>query len=78
MAHYIRRAQETMEIADPHDTMIPTDEIKVTNETAHDRLIISRDTSHEVLFDSETTHEIVLIAHAQQVVLASVTDIHVE
>ena len=43
--------QETMEITDLYDTMIPTDIIKAINETAHDGIIAFIDTSYEAEID---------------------------
>ena len=60
MTLHIAVTQETMEIIDPEDTMIPTDIIKATTETAHDQLVASRDTSHEAQTDYESTQAIFL------------------
>ena len=43
MIHHIEVTQETMVNIDPNDMIIPTDKIKVINETAHDQLIASRE-----------------------------------
>ena len=69
--------QETMEIIDPNDIMISASIIKASNETAHDRLVASRDTSHEAQTDSDSTDAIVLAGHAHQVVFAFTIDAHV-
>ena len=69
MILHIRVTQETMEIIDSNDTMIPTDIIEVNSETALDQLIFFRDMSSEAQIDSTTTHEIVLTAYALQIAL---------
>ena len=56
--------QETMEIINPKDTMIPKDITKAINKYAHDWLISSRHTSHEARADSETMHTLALTAYA--------------
>ena len=77
MILYTRVTQENKENADLNDTMIPADIIKIFNETAHDQLIYSRDTSHEARTHSETTLAIVLTAHTHQVVFDLEIDVHV-
>ena len=42
MILYIRVTQETMDITDPSDTIIPTDIIKAISETAQNRLVVSK------------------------------------
>ena len=74
---YVEVTQETMVITDPNDKMISIDVNKAINKTARDRLIISRDTSHEAQIDYETTHVIVLTAHAHQAFFALEIYIHV-
>ena len=76
MTPHTGMTQETIVNIDPNDTMIPTDTINAINETVPDRRINSTDTNHEALADSETTHAIVTIFHAHQVVFALKTDAH--
>ena len=66
-----------MEIIDLNDTMTPTNIIKAIREKAHNRLIASRDTSHEALTDSKTIHAIILTGHAHQFVFALEIDVHI-
>ena len=68
MTLHIEMIQETMGSIDLNDTMIPKDIIKAINETVHDQLIASRDTSREAQTVSEITHTIVLTAHAHGVI----------
>ena len=76
MTPHIGVTQDTIEIIDPNDAMIPTDAIQVFSEIAHDRLIASRDTSHEAQTDSGATHAIVWTAHAHQVIFALEIEAH--
>ena len=58
--------------------MIRTDVINDFNETAHDRRITSKETSHDARADSEATHVIILIAQAFLDYFALEIDVHVE
>ena len=77
MILHIGVTQETMEITDPNNTMIPTDIVTFISKMIQDRLIASRDTNHEAQIDSEKTHAIVLTAYTDQVVFALEIDVPV-
>ena len=47
MTFHIGVTQESMEIIDPNDKMIPTDIIKAISEGVYDQLFASRHISHE-------------------------------
>ena len=77
MNTHIVVTQDTMETTDPYDTIIPTYIIKAISETAHDRLIDSRDTSRKAQVNSETIRAIFLTADAHKGFFALQIDVYV-
>ena len=59
MITHIGGIQETVQITDSNDTIIPTGKIKVISETARGLQIASRDMSHKAQVDSETIDAII-------------------
>ena len=73
-----RNDPKTLKITIAFINTIPADTIEAKNEIAFNRIINSRDMSHETRANSETTHAVVLNVHANQVVFALEIDVRVK